>query len=309
MPGRKQVLQQVSPPERLPALAGGGCGDHLVLGVEEGDLTQCAVDRHRRILLLRRAKREATHQRLPGGGADPDHRRVIALGGVGTVEVRVYGRDIGKRFGAGHMQPCRNRVRQGVRGHTVHNIRAVQAALARPAGPFEVPLGPQPQALGAQAQDIADFAGCDGLTDRGQGEGSQALETHLNQLPRGLGCSRHLLELRQGGHGGLFHIHVRACCKRGQCQGRVCLDGRGQDDDVGGRPRGKELIEGGEDSDGAAQAAVLRRMWIGHGHELDGAGGLQPGQITKVLFAEAVYTHQGYPRPGSRSRRRARSHV
>ena len=70
---------------------------------------------------------------------------------------------------------------------------------------------------------------------------------------------------------------------------------------------GQQLVQGSKDGHGSAQPAILRRMGIRDGHEFDGAGRLQPGQVGQVPFAEAVDTHQGDPRPGSRSRGRAAS--
>ena len=77
------------------------------------------------------------------------------------------------------------------------------------------------------------------------------------------------------------------------------LDGRGQDDHVRDRPGSQQLVQGAEDSHGTGKPASLGRVGIGHGHQFQGAGFLEPGKVRQMPFAIAMNAYQGNARWGS----------
>ncbi|MCY1226858.1 hypothetical protein D9M72_391080 [compost metagenome] len=131
--GGQEVFQQIGAVERFSALAV-GCGNgQPVLGVEEVCPAQCAVDSDGRRGLFVGTQGQGAEEDGAAGRADPDHRGVVAFGRVGTVQIRLHGKDVVGQFRTGDLQPGGHRMRKGIGGYAVHHIGAVQAAFARPA--------------------------------------------------------------------------------------------------------------------------------------------------------------------------------
>ncbi|MDQ0767764.1 hypothetical protein QF031_000513 [Pseudarthrobacter defluvii] len=126
--------------------------------------------------------------------------------------------------------------------------------------------------------------------------GPQALEAHLDQAALFLRGGKDLLKLGQGRHRRFLHVDVHPGFQRCDRQRGMGLDGRGKDDDVDARLCGQQGVKIGEHGDRIGQGAGLRRDGVGHGHQFQGAGRLQPGQVGEVPLAETVHAHQ--PDPG-----------
>ena len=128
----QQVLDQIGPAGDLgPQLT---VGVHLdpIGGVEERGPALGALDVHLGIPLDRRAQAEGARDLDPLGGADPNHRRVVAVDGVGPVEVGVNSLDVLERPAADDGQRRGHGMGQRVGDHPVNDRPAAQAPAAGP---------------------------------------------------------------------------------------------------------------------------------------------------------------------------------
>jgi hypothetical protein len=176
----QEVLHQVRPPGGLAP--GPAVLVHLdpVGRVAEPDPAVRTLDVHLRFPLDRGGQGEGAGHVEARGGADPDHRGVVAVDGAGPVEIGLHRLHVLERPAVDDGQSGDHGMGQGVGGHTVHHRLAAQAAPAGPRGAGPVPGGPRPGADGADPHHRPDAEGV--APQHLDGVRAQTLEADLDHV-------------------------------------------------------------------------------------------------------------------------------
>lgn len=290
---REQVLQQVGPGHGLGVLPDLAVDLDPVQGVREARPAVRALDMHHRVALHRRAQGQGAGHLEPGGGADPDHRGVVAVDRIGPVQIGRHRVDVGQPAAVDHGQGRGHGVGQGVGDRAVDHQPPVSAAPAGPRRAGPVADRPGPGRDGADAPHRPDIEGVG--PQHLQGLGPEALETHLDH-PAGLPLDlQQPGEVGQRGHRRLLEVDVGTRAERGGRELEVGVDRRGDDHDVhradGGQRPGQVRVE--------VRAVDHRRVQDDTGvdgrHQLDETLVGEPGDPVRVHQAEPAYADQDHP--------------
>src|SRR4029450_7705315 len=91
---RQEILEQVHAGRDLRPTLSGYVHLHPVRGIGEGGAALFSFDIQQRLMLDRRAQSQGADHLRTVSSLDPDHRGVIAVDGIGPVEIRLHRLDV-----------------------------------------------------------------------------------------------------------------------------------------------------------------------------------------------------------------------